>query len=226
MGWTYSCGENETMNLILLCNISDGDWLAFAGALAGALATIIAVILTICSGKRADKKNRILAAKPWINADAKPLNEVIEIDALMSGKPEFVFLYNGEWLSSYKKPALLEKLRYNQDYCIVQYTIKNVGGNTATFVDFTINDSKIRPLFALPLNTDMVFILCLPKDDENSKKQYELKFVYGDVVSNKKYVQNGFLTIEKQDTGIKLTHGPALLFAPEELKDLKNISNA
>ena len=214
------------MNLILLYNISDGDWLAFAGALAGALATIIAVVLTICSGRCADKKNRILAAKPWINADAILPNKMAEIDALMSIKPEFIYFDNSEWQDSYKKPTSLKDEGFNRDYCIVQYTIKNVGGNTATFVDFTINDSKIRPLFALPLNTDMVFILCLPKDDENSKKQYELKFVYGDVVSNKKYVQNGFLTIEKQGTGIKLTHGPALLFAPEELKDLKNISNA
>ena len=114
--------------LNLLCNIADGDWLAFAGALGGALIgaaiTCWSVIKTIKEGRKTDNENRIIAAKPWLTADIDLINNEGKIDELLPQKPKFIYFDDGEILGSNIKPTYqLNQMRFNIDGCVVYISI-------------------------------------------------------------------------------------------------------
>ena len=213
--------------LNLLCNITAGDWLAFGGALGGALIgaliTCWSVVKTIKEGRKTDIENRIIAAKPWLTADINLINNESEIDELLPQKPKFIYFDDGEIVGSNIKPTYrLKQMRFNIDGCVVYIPIKNVGGNTATSIEFTINGHRASPLFALAVNDKVNFILLLPKETDQVSTLYELNFTYGDVVSTIKYKQLSNLTINEYKGGTTLAHNVVLLPPPEKIESLES----
>lgn len=81
--------------------------------------------------------------------------------------------------------------------CIIKYEFTNVGGNTATYIKFLINDEITIPQFALAVGNKVSLVLFLPLIN-NKDTEYKLKLEYGDVVSDTKYYQQEAFLVKKQ----------------------------
>lgn len=185
-------------------SISPDGWISFVGNILGAVATIIAVILTIKFEISQSKKHDIISAKPWITSNFDLLTSISAIQKLKSENATFVYLTEGSWGSTKEVPYYItEDYVFNNDRCIVKYEFENAGANSATCLDFCINNSKLFPLFALPVNKKKTLVLVLPLMN-NEKTEFQLSFNYGDVVSKTKYRQQETLTVIKENNGVTL----------------------
>lgn len=84
----------------------------------------------------------------------------------------------------------------NEHGCILKYEFVNVGGNTATYINFTVNNEKTIPQFTLAVGDKINLVLILPLINEEDT-EYKLKFEYGDVVSDTKYYQQEIFLVER-----------------------------
>lgn len=189
------------LTAILLKTTADG-WLGFIGSILGAGATIFAVIITIINETKRQKKNDILKSKPWITSKSDLLFKTEQIENAKKEKSIYVYLTDDKkhltWVIDEKPPYYIDGLQqFERDECVVKYVIKNVGGNTATYFNFSINNDIVIPQFALSVGDERNLVLILPLIN-NKDTEYKLKLEYGDVVSDTKYYQQEAFLVKKQ----------------------------
>lgn len=204
-------------------------WLGFLGSIFGAVATIAAVIITIKNDSKRLKKNDILKSKPWITSKIDLLIKTEQIENAKKEKSIYVYLIDKEhltWVNDKKPPYYIDGLdEFKRDECVVKYEIKNVGGNTATYLNFSINNDIVIPQFALSVGDERNLVLILPLIN-NKDTEYKLKLEYGDVVSDTKYYQQEAFIVKKTNSGTTISQKiENQISAPQVLnKEQKNIS--
>ena len=205
-------------------NIFSAEWspdgyLGYIGSVIGATATIFAVRMTILNEKRQQKKDQILAARPWLVSETELLNSNEEILGYTNGLATFVAL-NGDSFGSSKTPPYMirsGKHEINKIDCAIKYTLENVGGNTATNLRITLDDYPLFPDLALAKNHKKEIVFLLPLKVYEQESKYVLKFSYGDIVSKTIYLQVESLNIRKDDHGVTFVQSMSdLISAPKE----------
>lgn len=214
------------LTAILLKTAPDG-WLGFIGSILGAVATIAAVIITIKNESKRQKKNDILKSKPWITSKNNILSISEDLDEIEDESIVYIYKNCDNWCLSHSlSNYLISKCRsYNRIGAIIKYEFTNVGGNTATYLNFMINGEIILPQFALAVGDKVSLVLFLPLIN-NKDTEYKLKLEYGDVVSNTKYYQQEAFLVEKTNGGVTVSQKiENLISAPQVLNnEQKNIS--
>lgn len=205
---------------------SAGDLLAYGGALIGAGATIYAVIATIEYERSETAKQNKLACKPWLETNLELISNYDGFNEYAAKGVVYVEpCEDAQWRTSLQKPFDIRKNRhhFNKESCMIFYRISNIGGNTATSIQFKINDQMFFPEFALSLNSEKSYIIILPLKENFSESKYQFKFTYGDIVSNTKYVQTQSVIVIKDQSGCTLSRNVIeLLSKPIELEDQTN----
>lgn len=202
-------------------------WLGFLGSILGAAATIAAVIITIKNESKRQKKNDILKSKPWINSKSNFISAQEDIEKIKKENNTYIYKCDNNWTSRDDYyPKLVEKYyNANRIGCIIKYEFTNVGGNTATYIKFLINDEITIPQFALAVGNKVSLVLFLPLIN-NKDTEYKLKLEYGDVVSDTKYYQQEAFLVKKTNVGATISQKMEnLISAPQVLNnEQKNIS--
>lgn len=180
--------------LNLLCNITAGDCLAFAGALGGALIgaliTCWSVVKTIKEGKKSDNENRISANKPWITTNYRPIDSleaILNISDKIGGCVEF-YKNSFQFISCIPNHVQYSDYKFNQTEVIIYYKIRNVGAGSATNLEVTINQNKkVLPINALFVGEERAYLFILPYSDNQTIHQ--IKFKFSDILSRVTYEQ-------------------------------------
>lgn len=182
----------------LVTSWTAGDLLAYGGAIIGAGATIYAVISTIEYERNREREQNRLNCKPWIESKISIIDSYREFEKykqleIIYAKPG----KNNQWLTTLNTPYELECniYKFNVKYCFIIYELVNVGCNTATSFEFTINSNKFMQEFALSLTSKKVFAFYLPLSEKET--EYKFEFSYGDVISSAKYIQSETIRVYK-----------------------------
>lgn len=199
------------------------DVLIYYGTISGATATIIAVVCTIRFSKKQQMEDRILAARPWFSSNTHLLNKNSEIAQLQDGNAIYVFADKGAWVSSTVAPTDIQEGRHqiNQDDCVIQYTLENVGGDSATSIGMYLGElpHPLIPSFALSKNAQMVFVLILPHVSAEVETKYSLVFEFGDTVSKTIYRQKETLVVKRDTYGVTFAQGINDLLSAPAIKE-------
>lgn len=198
-----------------------GEVLGYFGNILGAMATIIAIIITMKFTIENQKNERKLSIKPNLQTNFKRISyndiknkiEQAEKNILFIKYPsnkneriESSYNYSSFFDNSVKKSLegkIIGNLQNSRDYCIILYSISNVGAGNAIKLKFKINNLSvfIKP-FSIAKNDKLLFIIILKKELlENNNSYYSLLFQlnYQDVASLAEYEQHETIDFKKDD---------------------------
>ena len=180
---------------------SPDAFLTYIGSILGAVATIIAVKITIDYTSEQKMKEYIILSKPWITSKLELLNANNEIINQENGSTLFISLNGNDFGSSTKVPFSIRKGTHeiNKKDCVIKYSIKNVGGNTATFISMSLNGQPLLPDFALNKTDEKIFVMMLPLVGNQDETEYKIQFLFGDIISEIKYKQEEIVIVKKDD---------------------------
>ena len=215
------------------CSFLVAEWeaetyLGYIGSFLGAAATIYAVRATIVHERKQQENARIIAVKPWLASETQLLNSNGEIQCEENGRTIFVFLNGDSFGSTKNLPYMIKKGPHeiNKKDCVIKYGLTNVGGNTATGLSFTLDGKPLLPDFALAKDCKKEFIFILPLRENDEKSSYNLKFSYGDIVSNTRYWQTETLNVAQAEHGVTFTQGMNDLLTEPQEEGITNGKNA
>ena len=89
-----------------------------------------------------------------------------------------------------------DHINYIREHCVVLYTIKNVGFNTAVDVSLAIGDMTLKDAMCVNTNEEINIVLIF--DSSFYKKKVDLTFTYFDIYSIAKYKQDESVYIDDE----------------------------
>lgn len=203
------------------------DMLQFYGAILGAISTVIGVYFTL-DYTRYNKHNDYLRKIVPILYSESTLVTNPEVFSKGSGKINYVHIKSGFNIAlSQNTPNILEQAilsfekgdskgndenikqliianQFIKNYCMIDYTLKNVGSGNAINIIMKINDKLFKPKFELKkdsvINFKFIINACKLKDKEEMK--FCISYNYTNICTEPKFIQKETLYIYKKDGAV------------------------
>jgi hypothetical protein len=192
------------------------DVLSFYGSILGAFSTILVVIVTIRFTVNQQKLDRKSTVKPFLCTEYRPYYDIDDFSLIKTENTTFITIEKNE-IATYKKiPNIIsensmesiiektyKKLRFFNDYYLMDYNINNVGSGNALNIDIQINGLIIIPRLSIPTNKIMTFKLIINLNELKNGEETTQKFtyVYDDVTGFSSYTQSETIIMYRDENG-------------------------
>ncbi|MEO1815294.1 MAG: hypothetical protein ABGU93_06895 [Acetobacterium sp.] len=216
--------------------------LSYYGSILGAGATIVAVVLTINYNKKqiGDERRlneiqlrneRTLSVKPYLEAQFLQIFPADHLSNICSNDYDYKYFlvefdtneitpstHFPENLKRYK--GGINEITAKQKYITIKYSLSNVGAGNALDIAMKLNNKSVCPNFALPINTEKVFIF-LFVFSENAKienKAITLVYEFHDIYTLECYLQTDEFDIGPANSYMCLWDSNSRITPPKKIK--------
>lgn len=213
-------------NNLWVAKWSAGELLSYFGSIIGALATIVAVVITIVYTKRSQDEQNVLTIKPYLQVKHTSFDTLDELCECKHCNYSFLIIRYGVTMYSAEPYDILNETnadtweQFYEDNCVLKYTIKNIGANTAIDVKWNLNNNQIVFDLALSKDESKEFIIIINKSVlQNKEFNLNFEFNYSDVLSLARYSQKELIKIMELRFGLCSTQTKNdFLSSPKRIK--------